>query len=67
MNQVGYDLAITGNQMDQLHELVDRSNAAYLSCNFDNLGTAATEFSPYTIETYGNVRVAYVGISTPSR
>ena len=65
MNQVGYDLAIPGNQMDQLHELVDRSNAAYLSCNFDNLGTAATEFSPYTIETYGNVRVAYVGISTP--
>ncbi len=70
MNQVGYDLAIPGNHefdygMDQLHELVNRSNATYLSCNFDNLGTGATEFSPYTIETYGNVRVAYVGISTP--
>lgn len=70
MNQVGYDLAIPGNHefdygMDQLHELVNRSNATYLSCNFDNLGTGATEFSPYTIETYGSVRVAYVGISTP--
>ncbi|PNV67216.1 5'-nucleotidase C-terminal domain-containing protein [Enteroscipio rubneri] len=70
MNQVGYDLAIPGNHefdygMDQLRRLVDRSNATYLSCNFDNLETGATEFSPYTIETYGNVRVAYVGISTP--
>lgn len=70
MNQVGYDLAIPGNHefdygMDQLRTLVDRSNATYLSCNFDNLKTGATEFSPYVIETYGNVRVAYVGISTP--
>lgn len=70
MNQIGYDLAVPGNHefdygMGQLHDLVDRSNAAYLSCNFDNLETGATEFSPYQIETYGNVRVAYVGISTP--
>ncbi|WP_087881562.1 bifunctional metallophosphatase/5'-nucleotidase [Arabiibacter massiliensis] len=70
MNQVGYDLAIPGNHefdygMAQLRALVGRSNATYLACNFDNLATGKTEFSPYTIKTYGTTKVAYVGIATP--
>lgn len=70
MNQMGYDAAAPGNHefdygMDRLRFLVNRSNAAYASCNFDNLATGKTEFAPYVMETYGPTKVAYVGITTP--
>ena len=70
MNQVGFDVAVPGNHefdygMDRLRFLVNRSNAAYTSCNFDNLATGKTEFAPYVMESYGPTKVAYVGITTP--
>ncbi|WP_162611520.1 5'-nucleotidase C-terminal domain-containing protein [Gordonibacter urolithinfaciens] len=70
MNQVGYDVAVPGNHefdygMDRLRYLVNRSNAAYTSCNFDNLSAGKTEFAPYVMEAYGPTKVAYVGITTP--
>ena len=70
MNEVGYDLAIPGNHefdfgMDTFLDIVkNQADYTYLSCNFVNeKGEAVLE--PYTIVTYGDVDVAYVGISTP--
>lgn len=70
MNQVGYDLAIPGNHefdfgMDTFLDIAkNQAEYTYVSCNFvDASGKAVLE--PYTMVTYGDVDVAYVGISTP--
>ena len=70
MNQVGYDLAIPGNHefdfgMDTFLDIVNnQAEYTYVSCNFVDVdGNAVLE--PYTMVTYGDVDVAYVGISTP--
>ena len=70
MNYVGYDYAIPGNHefdygMDVTLSLLEKSNATYLSCNFMDLKTGKTVAEPYALETYGDVDVAYVGITTP--
>ena len=70
MDEVGYDLAIPGNHefdfgMDTFLDIAqNQADYTYLSCNFvDANGDPVLE--PYTILTYGDVDVAYVGISTP--
>lgn len=70
MNEVGYDLAIPGNHefdfgMETFLDIAqNQAEYTYLSCNFvDADGNAVLE--PYTIVSYGDVDVAYVGISTP--
>lgn len=71
MNQVGYDLAIPGNhefdfRMDTFLDIVEnQADYTYLSCNFMDLETDTTVLEPYTIVSYGDVQVAYVGITTP--
>ncbi|MDD7652166.1 MAG: 5'-nucleotidase C-terminal domain-containing protein [Candidatus Faecousia sp.] len=70
MNQVGYDYATFGNHefdygMPVALSLLEKSNATYLSCNFTDLKTGKTVAEPYAIETYGDLKVAYIGISTP--
>lgn len=70
MNQVGYDLAIPGNhefdfKMDTFLDIVkNQAQYTYLSCNFvDAQGNPVLD--AYKMITYGDVDVAYVGISTP--
>lgn len=69
MNHVGYDVVTLGNhefdyKMPRLIELMTQLNASVVSCNFvDNTGKAVYE--PYTILSYGDVDVAYLGITTP--
>ncbi len=70
MNQVGYDLAIPGNHefdfgMDTFLDIVqNQADYTYLSCNFvDEDGDPVLD--AYQIISYGDVDVAYVGISTP--
>lgn len=70
MNEVGYDLAIPGNHefdfgMDQFLDIAKNQAAyQYLSCNFlDKDGNDVLD--PYTIVSYGDTDIAYVGISTP--
>lgn len=71
MNEVGYDLAIPGNhefdfQVPNLLSLAkETAEYKYLCCNFMDLTTNEAAFDPYEIVTYGDVKVAYVGISTP--
>ena len=70
MNNVGYDIAIPGNHefdfgMDTFLDIAkNQAEYTYVSCNFvDADGKAVLE--PYTMVTYDDVDVAYVGISTP--
>lgn len=69
MNAAGYDIAIPGNHefdfgMDTFLTLVSKANATYISANF--LGSdGKSVFKPYEMKTYGDKKVAFVGISTP--
>lgn len=73
MNQVGYDYAILGNHefdygMEQLSNLISQSNATYLGCNITYTGegeNALSAVKPYEIVNYGDVDVAYIGVTTP--
>lgn len=73
MNQAGYDFAVPGNHefnygIGRLSELLKQSQAQYLSCNIAYTGKGKnplSAISPYEIVTYGSVKVAFVGISTP--
>lgn len=71
MNKVGYDVAVPGNHefdygMDQFLELAkNKANASYICCNFISLATDEPVFDAYVMKTYGDIKVAYVGIDTP--
>lgn len=70
MNKVGYDAIALGNhefdyQLPRLNELHEMSDTKFLSCNFSKIGEAKAYFEPYTIVSYGNVEIAYIGITTP--
>ena len=70
MNKVGYDAIALGNhefdyQIPRLAELSAMSNTKYLSCNFAKIGEDKSYFEPYTIVSYGDVDIAYIGITTP--
>lgn len=70
MNQVGYDVAVPGNHefdygMDQFLALAKSMNSGYVCCNFMDLRTNKPVFDAYKMITYGETKVAYVGIDTP--
>lgn len=70
MNKVGYDVVTIGNhefdwQIPQLLKLMGELKAKVVSCNFMDLKTGKSVFDGYTMLTYGNTKVAYVGITTP--
>lgn len=70
MNLVGYDAIATGNHefdytISRLTELYELSETKYISCNFAKIGEEKTYFEPYTIVSYGDVDIAYIGIITP--
>lgn len=70
MNGVGYDVITPGNHefdfgIPRLKELTDMLDAKVVSCNFFDHSTSRTFFDPYTIVSYGDVDVAYIGITTP--
>lgn len=70
MNEVGYDIAVPGNHefdygMDQFKNvLVGQAKATYVSCNFVDSANKPV-FDAYKMVTYGDKKVAYVGICTP--
>lgn len=70
MNKVGYDLAIPGNHefdygMDNFLSLAtEKAEYTYVCSNFTDLDGKAV-FDAYKILTYGDVKIAYVGIDTP--
>lgn len=70
MNQVGYDLAVSGNHefdygMEQFLSLADKAKFPYVSCNFQDLATGESVFEPYEIIELGGKKIAFLGICTP--
>ena len=70
MNLVGYDAIALGNHefdytISRLSELYELSETKYISCNFAKIGEEKTYFEPFTIVSYGDVDIAYIGIVTP--
>lgn len=73
MNAVGYDFAVFGNHefdygMDRLTQIVKKSNAKYLCCNLKYTGSKKNFLKntiPFKIVNYDDIKIAYIGISTP--
>lgn len=73
MNRVGYDFAVLGNHefdygMERLSELLEQSNTKYLGCNIRYTGSEKTflsQLAAYEVVAYGDVKVGFIGVSTP--
>ena len=70
MNLVGYDAVTLGNhefdfRIERLEELVLKMDTKPISCNFGKVGEDHSYYEPYSIVSYGDVDVAYIGITTP--
>ncbi len=69
-NLVGYDAIALGNhefdyRLDRLFELVAQMDTKPVCANFQKLGETAPVFDPFTIVSYGDTDVAYIGVTTP--
>ena len=69
MNKMHYDLAVPGNHafdfgMDQFNLLVDKAEFPMISCNFTKEGEVVLQ--PYVIKEVAGMRIAFVGITTPT-
>lgn len=70
MNEVGYDAIALGNHefdygLERLYELVDMLDTKPVCSNFKKIGEGEC-FEPYSIVSYGDVKIAYIGITTPN-
>lgn len=70
MNIVGYDAVTLGNhefdyKTARLFELAENLNAPVVCSNFKKTDSGETVFKPYTIVSYGDTDIAYIGITTP--
>lgn len=74
MNELGYEYAAIGNHefdygMDVLDGLIAKSRAEYLVCNIEFSGKNKTfldRTAPYAIKSYGDYKVAFIGVTTPN-
>lgn len=71
MNHVGYDVVTLGNHefdygMEQLFGLTEKLEAPVACANFRDLRTEKPVFAPYHLISYGQVDVAFVGLTTTS-
>ena len=71
MNLVGYDAVTLGNhefgyRLSRLNELVEMMKTKPVCCNFEKINENQSYFEPYTIVSYGDIDIAYIGITTPS-
>ena len=71
MNLVGYDAIALGNhefdyRLERLEELVDMMNTKPICCNFNKIDDEDSYFKPFSMVSYGNIDIAYIGITTPT-
>ena len=64
----GYDIAIPGNHefdygMENFLELTGKAEFPYISCNFNKEGELV--FPPYVIREFDDVKIGFVGVTTP--
>lgn len=70
MNLVGYDAIALGNHefdygLERLYELTGMLDTNPVCANFKKIG-AGECFAPYSIVSYGDVKIAYIGVTTPT-
>ncbi len=70
MNEVGYSAMAIGNHefdygVDRLIELSEEADFEFLSCNFKD-ASGETVFEPYTIVECEDIKIAFIGITTPT-
>lgn len=70
MNLVGYDAIGLGNHefdygLERLYELTALMETKPVCANFVKIGEKEC-FEPYSIVQYGNVKIAYIGVITPT-
>ena len=70
INLVGYDAITLGNhefdyKLSRLKKLADDMYTKPVCSNFQKIGESKTVFEPYTIVTYGDTDIAYIGVTTP--
>ena len=70
MNRVGYDAVALGNhefdfRLTRLLELVDMMDTKPVCSNLRKVEDNSSVFLPYTVKQYGDIDVAYIGITTP--
>jgi 2',3'-cyclic-nucleotide 2'-phosphodiesterase (5'-nucleotidase family) len=70
MNLVGYDAIALGNHefdygLERLYELSEMLDTKPVCANFKKIGEGEC-FDPYTVVSYGEVKIAYIGITTPT-
>jgi len=71
MNYLGYDcMAIGNHEFDYGQEVlaarVAQANFPILSLNFRNIETGEPVYTPYTIVERGGVKIAFLGVTTPT-
>ena len=70
MDAVGYDAVTLGNHefdygTPRMFELLRRMATPVVNTNLYDISAGRNVFSPYTIKTMGDRRVAFVGVTTP--
>lgn len=70
MNLVGYDALTLGNhefdfKLTRLTELYAEMNTKPVCANFRSIADNRTFFEPYSMVSYGDIDVAYIGVTTP--
>lgn len=70
MNAAGYDLATLGNHdfdfgQFRTLELISEADFPIVSCNFYNVSDGSQVLDPYEIIEAGDMKIAFIGISTP--
>lgn len=71
MNKVPYDVVTIGNHefdygIEQQQHLMKRLTASCVCCNYTSTVTGKLIYAPSCIKTYGNIKVAYIGVATPT-
>ena len=71
MNLVGYDAITLGNhefdyKLTRLMELTSMMKTKPISANFRKIADNSNVFDPYSIVSYGETDIAYIGVTTPS-
>ncbi|MBO4645400.1 MAG: bifunctional metallophosphatase/5'-nucleotidase [Bacteroidales bacterium] len=71
MNAVGYDYITLGNHefdfgMERMFDLTHTLKARVLCCNFYKIGEKEPVFEGYAIHHFGNLKIAFIGVTTPA-
>lgn len=70
MASVGYDYTVIGNHefdnsISLMQDRLQAIGAKTLCCNFADLHTGEQIFEGHDVQQYGNIRVGFVGVTTP--